>query len=150
MTVRGRQAPRYRLRLGRKGYKWGRSLRPRLTLAPGPGSGLTPAPPQVYLAAGTVYGLEGQLSELEGAARRIHGGTDDAALAELEDQVATAAAQVHHAELQVRAAPTRGRGAPRLPPSRGPPSSLARPGPPGVPPALPPNTTALITYRRSL
>ncbi|XP_039093128.1 rab effector MyRIP [Hyaena hyaena] len=62
---------------------------------------LTSLEENVYLAAGTVYGLEGQLSELEGAARRIHSGTDDTALAELEDQVATAAAQVHHAELQI-------------------------------------------------
>ncbi|XP_062056646.1 rab effector MyRIP isoform X2 [Lepus europaeus] len=56
---------------------------------------------KVYLAAGTVYGLEGQLSELEDAARCIHSGTDETELAELEDQVATAAAQVHHAELQI-------------------------------------------------
>ena len=59
-------------------------------------------PLQVYLAAGTVYGLEGQLSELEDAARCIHSGTDETELADLEDQVATAAAQVHHAEIQVR------------------------------------------------
>lgn len=59
-------------------------------------------PLQVYLAAGTVYGLEGQLNELEDAARCIHGGTGETELADLEDQVATAAAQVHHAELQVR------------------------------------------------
>lgn len=56
---------------------------------------------QVYLAAGTVYGLEGQLSELEGAARCIHSSTGETELADLEDQVAAAAAQVHHAELQV-------------------------------------------------
>ena len=56
---------------------------------------------QVYLAAGTVYGLEGQLSELEDAARCIHSSTGETELAELEDQVAAAAAQVHHAELQV-------------------------------------------------
>lgn len=62
----------------------------------------TEPPPQVYLAAGTVYGLEGQLGELEDAARGIHSGTDETELADLEDQVATAAAQVHHAELQVR------------------------------------------------
>lgn len=59
-------------------------------------------PLQVYLAAGTVYGLEGQLTELEDAARCIHSGTDETELAHLEDQVATAAAQVHQAELQVR------------------------------------------------
>ncbi|XP_070094063.1 rab effector MyRIP isoform X7 [Equus caballus] len=56
---------------------------------------------KVYLAAGTVYGLEGQLNELEDAARCIHSGTDETELADLEDQVATAAAQVHHAELQI-------------------------------------------------
>nr|XP_051708609.1 rab effector MyRIP isoform X1 [Oryctolagus cuniculus]XP_051708610.1 rab effector MyRIP isoform X1 [Oryctolagus cuniculus] len=62
---------------------------------------LTSLEENVYLAAGTVYGLEGQLSELEDAARSIHSGTDETQLAELEDQVATAAAQVHHAELQI-------------------------------------------------
>ncbi|EAW64595.1 myosin VIIA and Rab interacting protein [Homo sapiens] len=56
---------------------------------------------KVYLAAGTVYGLETQLTELEDAARCIHSGTDETHLADLEDQVATAAAQVHHAELQI-------------------------------------------------
>uniref|UniRef100_A0A2K5ULC1 Myosin VIIA and Rab interacting protein n=1 Tax=Macaca fascicularis TaxID=9541 RepID=A0A2K5ULC1_MACFA len=56
---------------------------------------------KVYLAAGTVYGLESQLTELEDAARCIHSGTDETHLADLEDQVATAAAQVHHAELQI-------------------------------------------------
>ncbi|KAM4821371.1 rab effector MyRIP [Thomomys bottae] len=55
----------------------------------------------VYLAAGTVYGLEGQLSELEDAARGIHSDTNETELADLEDQVATAAARVHHAELQI-------------------------------------------------
>ncbi|XP_036189130.1 rab effector MyRIP isoform X1 [Myotis myotis] len=62
---------------------------------------LTSLEENVYLAAGTVYGLEGQLSELEDAARCIHSGTDETELADLEDQVATAAAQVHHAELQI-------------------------------------------------
>ncbi|XP_057562802.1 rab effector MyRIP isoform X2 [Hippopotamus amphibius kiboko] len=61
---------------------------------------LTSLEENVYLAAGTVYGLEGQLSELEDAARSIHSGTDEVELADLEDQVATAAAQVHHAEIQ--------------------------------------------------
>nr|XP_040145974.1 rab effector MyRIP isoform X3 [Ictidomys tridecemlineatus] len=56
---------------------------------------------KVYLAAGTVYGLEGQLSELEDAARCIHSGTNETELEALEDQVATAAAHVHHAELQI-------------------------------------------------
>ncbi|XP_066100626.1 rab effector MyRIP [Saccopteryx bilineata] len=62
---------------------------------------LTSLEENVYLAAGTVYGLEGQLGELEDAARRIHSGTGETELAVLEDQVATAAAQVHHAELQI-------------------------------------------------
>lgn len=62
---------------------------------------LTSLEENVYLAAGTVYGLEGQLNELEDAARCIHSGTDETELAHLEDQVATAAAHVHHAELQI-------------------------------------------------
>ncbi|XP_004676345.1 PREDICTED: rab effector MyRIP isoform X2 [Condylura cristata] len=62
---------------------------------------LTSLEENVYLAAGTVYGLEGQLNELENAARCIHSGTDETHLADLEDQVATAAAQVHRAELQI-------------------------------------------------
>lgn len=61
-------------------------------------------PPQVYLTASTVYGLEGQLTSLEDAARKISSVTAESELADLEDQVATAAAQVHHAELQVRTA----------------------------------------------
>ncbi|XP_048190444.1 rab effector MyRIP [Perognathus longimembris pacificus] len=62
---------------------------------------LTSLEGNVYLAAGTVYGLEGQLSELEDAARGIHSNTNETELADLEDQVATAAARVHHAELQI-------------------------------------------------
>ncbi|XP_052580410.1 rab effector MyRIP isoform X2 [Peromyscus californicus insignis] len=62
---------------------------------------LTSLEENVYLAAGTVYGLEGQLSELEDAARSIHSSTGETELADLEDQVAAAAAQVHHAELQI-------------------------------------------------
>ncbi|OXB83244.1 UNVERIFIED_CONTAM: hypothetical protein H355_001996 [Colinus virginianus] len=62
---------------------------------------LTTLEENVYLAAGTVYGLEGQLSSLEDAARQISSVTAESELAELEDQVATAAAQVHHAELQI-------------------------------------------------
>uniref|UniRef100_A0A8D2DRD0 Myosin VIIA and Rab interacting protein n=1 Tax=Sciurus vulgaris TaxID=55149 RepID=A0A8D2DRD0_SCIVU len=62
---------------------------------------LTSLEENVYLAAGTVYGLEGQLSELEDAARCIHSGTNETELEDLEDQVAAAAAQVHHAELQI-------------------------------------------------
>lgn len=68
---------------------------------------LTPVPTlalQVYLTASTVYGLEGQLNNLEDAARKINSVTEESELADLEDQVATAAAQVHHAELQVRIA----------------------------------------------
>ncbi|XP_021241672.1 rab effector MyRIP isoform X3 [Numida meleagris] len=62
---------------------------------------LTTLEENVYLTAGTVYGLEGQLSSLEDAARQISSVTAESELAELEDQVATAAAQVHHAELQI-------------------------------------------------
>lgn len=56
---------------------------------------------QVYLAAGAVYGLEGALGDLEHCARSISSGTTDTELAFLEDQVATAAAQVQQSELQV-------------------------------------------------
>ncbi|KAM8810474.1 rab effector MyRIP isoform 3-T3 [Eudromia elegans] len=62
---------------------------------------LTTLEENVYLTASTVYGLEGQLSSLEDAARQINSVTEESELAELEDQVATAAAQVHHAELQM-------------------------------------------------
>ncbi|KAM7176595.1 rab effector MyRIP [Macrochelys suwanniensis] len=62
---------------------------------------LTTLEENVYLTAGTVYGLEGQLNELEDAARKINSVTVESELADLEDQVATAAAQVHHAELQI-------------------------------------------------
>ncbi|KAM6449713.1 rab effector MyRIP isoform 2-T2 [Liasis olivaceus] len=62
---------------------------------------LTTLEENVYLAAGSVYGLESQLNELEDAARKINSITAEAELADLEDQVATAAAQVHHAELQI-------------------------------------------------
>ncbi|KAM5157581.1 rab effector MyRIP [Mantella aurantiaca] len=55
----------------------------------------------VYLTAGTVYGLEGQLDEIEDSARKINSVTTEIELADLEDQVATAAAQVHHAERQI-------------------------------------------------
>ncbi|XP_015273626.1 PREDICTED: rab effector MyRIP isoform X2 [Gekko japonicus] len=56
---------------------------------------------KVYLTAGGVYGLESQLNELEDAARRINSVTAESELADLEDQVATAAAQVHQSELQI-------------------------------------------------
>ncbi|XP_060103509.1 rab effector MyRIP isoform X2 [Heteronotia binoei] len=62
---------------------------------------LTTLEENVYLTAGGVYGLESQLNELEDAARRINSITAESELADLEDQVATAAAQVHHAELQI-------------------------------------------------
>ncbi|XP_030360091.1 rab effector MyRIP isoform X2 [Strigops habroptila] len=62
---------------------------------------LTTLEENVYLTASTVYGLEGQLTSLEDAARKINSVTAESELAHLEDQVATAAAQVHHAELQI-------------------------------------------------
>ncbi|XP_048366788.1 rab effector MyRIP isoform X2 [Sphaerodactylus townsendi] len=62
---------------------------------------LTTLEENVYLTAGGVYGLENQLNELEDAARRINSITAESELADLEDQVATAAAQVHHSELQI-------------------------------------------------
>ncbi|XP_044150825.1 rab effector MyRIP [Bufo gargarizans] len=62
---------------------------------------LTKLEENVYLAAGTVYGLEGQLEEIEDSARKINSVTTEIELADLEDQVATAAAQVHHAERQI-------------------------------------------------
>ncbi|XP_070842434.1 rab effector MyRIP isoform X1 [Chaetodon trifascialis] len=62
---------------------------------------LTKMEENVYLAAGAVYGLEGALGDLEQCARSISSGTTDTELAFLEDQVATAAAQVQQSELQV-------------------------------------------------
>ncbi len=56
------------------------------------------------MAAGTVYGLEAELGDLEECARCISGSTTDRELAYLEDQVASAAAQVQQSELQVRSA----------------------------------------------
>ncbi|MGH0121740.1 UNVERIFIED_CONTAM: hypothetical protein FKN15_075156 [Acipenser sinensis] len=55
----------------------------------------------VYLTASTVYGLEGQLGDLEDCARSINSITTENQLAHLEDQVASAAAQVHRAEIQI-------------------------------------------------
>ncbi|XP_073705070.1 rab effector MyRIP isoform X2 [Garra rufa] len=55
----------------------------------------------VYVAAGTVYGLEAELGDLEECARSISGSTTEGELAHLEDQVASAAAQVQQSELQV-------------------------------------------------
>ncbi|XP_031691841.1 rab effector MyRIP isoform X2 [Oncorhynchus kisutch] len=62
---------------------------------------LTKMEENVYMAAGAVYGLEGALGDLEKVARGISSGTSDRDLAFLEDQVATAAAQVQQSELQV-------------------------------------------------
>ncbi|XP_030630448.1 LOW QUALITY PROTEIN: rab effector MyRIP [Chanos chanos] len=55
----------------------------------------------VYVAAGSVYGLEAELGELEACARSISSATTDMELAHLEEQVASAAAQVQQSELQV-------------------------------------------------
>uniref|UniRef100_A0A670ZAW2 Myosin VIIA and Rab interacting protein n=1 Tax=Pseudonaja textilis TaxID=8673 RepID=A0A670ZAW2_PSETE len=55
----------------------------------------------VYQAAGSIYGLESQLNELEDAARKISTVTAEAEVANLEEQVTTAAAHVNHAELQI-------------------------------------------------
>ncbi|XP_026217228.1 rab effector MyRIP isoform X1 [Anabas testudineus] len=62
---------------------------------------LTKIEENVYLAAGAVYGLEGALGDLEQCARSISSGTTDTELSFLEDQVATAAAQVQQSELQI-------------------------------------------------
>ncbi|XP_068160102.1 rab effector MyRIP [Antennarius striatus] len=62
---------------------------------------LTKMEENVYLTAGAVYGLEGTLGDLEHCARNISSGTSDTELAFLEDQVATAAAQVQQSELQI-------------------------------------------------
>ncbi|XP_052362126.1 rab effector MyRIP isoform X3 [Oncorhynchus keta] len=62
---------------------------------------LTKMEENVYMAAGAVYGLEASLGDLEKVARGISSGTSDRDLAFLEDQVATAAAQVQQSELQV-------------------------------------------------
>ncbi|XP_021254948.1 melanophilin isoform X2 [Numida meleagris] len=59
----------------------------------------------VYLAAGKAYQLETTLTELEEGAR--HGSTTNSELLELEDKVASAAAQVQQAESEVRAYPYR-------------------------------------------
>lgn len=55
----------------------------------------------VYVAAGTVFGLEAELGDLELFARRLSSETSDKELAFLEEQVASAAAQVQQSELQV-------------------------------------------------
>ncbi|XP_054452747.1 rab effector MyRIP [Anoplopoma fimbria] len=55
----------------------------------------------VYVAAGGVYGLEAELSDLEECARGICSATSDTELSFLEEQVASAAAKVQQSELQV-------------------------------------------------
>ena len=56
---------------------------------------------QVYVVAGTAYGLEAELGDLEDCARAIGGATSDLELSYLEEQVATASAQVQQSDLQV-------------------------------------------------
>uniref|UniRef100_A0A4W3JV90 Rab effector MyRIP/Melanophilin domain-containing protein n=1 Tax=Callorhinchus milii TaxID=7868 RepID=A0A4W3JV90_CALMI len=59
---------------------------------------------KVYMAAGTNYNLERQLQELEERARSREShttSTTDSELSELEDKVASAAAQVQHTESEV-------------------------------------------------
>ena len=53
------------------------------------------------MAAGTVYGLEAELGDLEECARGVSAATSENELAFLEDQVASAAAQVQQSDLQV-------------------------------------------------
>ncbi|XP_034410434.1 rab effector MyRIP-like isoform X3 [Cyclopterus lumpus] len=55
----------------------------------------------VYVAAGEVYGLEAELSDLEECARGICSATSDMELSFLEEQVASAAAKVQQSELQI-------------------------------------------------
>ncbi|KAG7524484.1 rab effector MyRIP-like isoform X1 [Solea senegalensis] len=55
----------------------------------------------VYVAAGAVYGLEAELSDLEECARGTSTSTPDMELSFLEEQVASAAARVQHSELQI-------------------------------------------------
>lgn len=53
------------------------------------------------MAAGSVYSLEAELSDLEECAREICSSTSDMELSFLEEQVAAAAARVQQSELQV-------------------------------------------------
>ncbi|XP_054914190.1 rab effector MyRIP-like isoform X2 [Poeciliopsis prolifica] len=55
----------------------------------------------VYVAAGSVYSLEAELSDLEECAREICSSTSDLELSFLEEQVAAAAAKVQQSELQI-------------------------------------------------
>ncbi|TSK82161.1 Rab effector MyRIP [Bagarius yarrelli] len=55
----------------------------------------------VYVAASAVFGLEAELGDLEECARSISGDTTEEELSQLEEQVASAAAQIHQSERQV-------------------------------------------------
>ncbi|KAM9718894.1 uncharacterized protein myripa isoform 1-T2 [Menidia menidia] len=55
----------------------------------------------VYVAAGSAYGLEAELNDLEECARGISSSTSNLELSFLEEQVAAAAAKVHQSELQI-------------------------------------------------
>lgn len=55
----------------------------------------------MYVAAGVVYSLEAELSDLEECARGICSATSDMELSFLEEQVASAAAKVQQSDLQV-------------------------------------------------
>ncbi|XP_029380988.1 rab effector MyRIP isoform X2 [Echeneis naucrates] len=55
----------------------------------------------VYVAAGSVYSLEAELSDLEECARGICSSTSEMELSFLEEQVASAAAKVQQSELQI-------------------------------------------------
>lgn len=59
----------------------------------------------MYVAAGGVYGLEAELSDLEERARAVGRATPGLELAFLEEQVASAAAKVHQSDLQVSSRP---------------------------------------------
>ncbi|XP_026168768.1 rab effector MyRIP isoform X2 [Mastacembelus armatus] len=55
----------------------------------------------VYMAAGSVYSLEAELSDLEECARGICSSTSDMELSFLEEQVASASAKVQQSEIQI-------------------------------------------------
>lgn len=59
----------------------------------------------MYVAAGGVYGLEVELSDLEECARAVGSATPGLELDFLEEQVASAAARVHQSDLQVSSRP---------------------------------------------
>ncbi|XP_061835801.1 uncharacterized protein myripa [Nerophis lumbriciformis] len=56
---------------------------------------------KVYVAAGSVFGVEAELSDLEERARDISSATSDTELSSLEEQVASAAARVQQSEQQI-------------------------------------------------